>query len=355
MAKEAAAKPVPRLHIFYGSDSRASLAEVRRWTGLFHKKYGETTRFVLDADDMPVDQVRQELERQLLGQTLFAQPKLILVRRLAVADPKKGKALVPLLAWLEGQTGLLDESVTLMFWEERDLPADHALALKAEEWARAGKAAVRRYAIPGPRELAAVVRTHLEAAGKSIDREAMVWLAEQYQFLDRRVRLQQRLRSDQSRLDDERGWWLFNLLEGASLRSAGSILTVDDLRHGHAALGQPVGAFDIAASLASLRWADLRRQITAFAAAESDDSAYFGLYAALAWQAQRGSARLQGSLRAHALRLLGEIEVVSKSAGLGHAWLLERFVTSLQRLQEEGAAESLLDLRKLWLAALPRS
>jgi len=345
----------PRIAVFYGTDSQMSLAEVGRWASVFQKKYGQTTRYIFAAEELGAEKLLKELDQTFAGQTLFAEPKLIIVKRLCSLDPKKGKGVAPIIAWLQAHLAQFDETVTMVFWEDRDLPADHAFLTAAKELEQSGLARLKRYQVPEAREVVSYVKRYVEAADLSIEPEALRWLQDQYRFLDRQVRLQRRLRATDQRQEDERGWWLANLLEGALVRAEDGVVRVTDLEAGHQALAQPVGVFEISEALGKFAWVEASRLLERFIAQNPDDSEYFGLYAALGWQVQRGQTRLSTEQRAYVMKLLAEIEVLSKTTTLEHAWLLELFLVRVYDQVKTGSWQSLLDWRKAWLAGLSRS
>lgn len=348
-------KKAPRVALFYGTDSRASLAEVRRWVGVFHQKYGNVTHYSLSADELGIDQTLKGIQQAVAGQSLFPEPKLVVVKRLSALDPKKGKVLQPLLKWLDGQIEQLDVQITVVLWEDRDLPESHALLEKAGQWKEAGLLSLKRFQVPDNRNISGYINQYLEGTNTSVTPEGLRWLQEQYRFLDREARLRLRLRQNDQRLEDERSWWLAGVLEGALTCSQGAVITLEDIQAGHAALESPVGVFEISEAVGNMRWQEAAELLQRFSSQGADDSAYFGLYAALAWQIQRGQSRFSQEVRAAAMELLAEIEVVSKVFPLTHAWLAELFVIRLRQRVESKEYLNLVDRRVMWLASLARS
>ena len=342
----------PRLHLFYGTDSRVSLLAIQKWVALFDAKYGQGLRYSLDADELGGAATLNELEKILGAQTLFAEPTLVVVRRFASLDFGRSqantKALVELL---NRQWPHVPSTLTLAFFEPADMAPNNGLltgisAIEANDGNRTHLAQ-----LPASTEVSRYIANYLRSQGYTADTEAVRWLGSQYRNLERSVRLQRRLKATDPLLDDERGWWLVSLLNSATARCVETTLSLADVQAAQPMFDDPVSAFTFAQALANSQWDAARSALAGFSQG-ADESAYFGLYAATNWQIERGRERgLSERQRLHALRLLAELELIGKNTTVPHLWLLELLIDRLQA----GENAYIIPPRTLWLATLPRS
>ena len=138
----------PRLHFFYGTDNRASLAEVHRWVQLFHQKYGQTTHYTIEADELTPEEVVRQLSQNMIGQSLFPEPKLVLLKRLATYEAKRTSGLKLVTEYLSQKLADQGEEITIVLWEERDLAPTKPLLTTAKEWEKKGLAKLQQFQVP---------------------------------------------------------------------------------------------------------------------------------------------------------------------------------------------------------------
>jgi len=338
----------PRVFLFYGPDTRASLRAVTRWRDLFEKRHGSFASFRIEADELAPERFFGELDACLQGDTLFAEARLVVVRRLTQQEKGKSQPFSKaLVAALEKPGRLDDDLLTIAVWEDRDLPSSHPLATFFRGQESAGRAKTYQFAMPTGSGVLKAARAILEPFGQVLAPDAARWLAEQYAWIERRERMERRLKPDDIWQDDYRAWWLTQLLEGASLRG-GSVLTSQDLQAGHRDLGEPVGAFDIASALAGGNWGVARRKTAGFLRENSDPGDMFALMAAIRWQLSRHVS----SRSAYGLRLLVEADVAAKNGVTDPTWLLPLLIDRLEAAHED---RELVPVRALWLSQLPRN
>jgi len=340
----------PRAYLFYGSDTRASLREVARWRAVFEQKHGSYASFCIEADELDAARFADELTRCLQGNTLFDEPRLIVIRRLTVQEKGKSVPFTKALITALQPSILADENLTVAVWEEADLKTESLLLGFFESQEKAGVAKIHRFSVPTVAGLGRAVHTLLEKEGLDIEPEALRWLGDQYGWIERKSRLELRLKPGDTWEGDYRGWWLYQIIDGAILRNTSGILSLSDVQAGHRALGEPVGAFDIASALSSGNWAKTRALSSRFIAESTESGDYFALLAALRWQLRRKSS-LSHVATAYAERLLGEVEVAAKNGIPEPSWLLSLLIS---RLEASSELEPLLPYRTLWLSQLPR-
>jgi hypothetical protein len=345
----------PRLYLFCGSDSQASLAACATWVRLFQKKYGTLSLFAFEADEMAFDDLSAQLAKSLETQTLFASPKLIVVKRASHLDKGTGtKSAQHLMEILKARAAFLDEEITVVFWEDKRLAETHPIIRAMQEWSLSGVAEVRMFQLPQG-DIRKLSQSYLRKQGYEIEEDAVRWLQNQYVQIEKEARLLQRLKGGEELKSDTRGWWLYGLLDGAILRSATHTVRLADIRAGTEEIQAPVSVFMVTQAIARLDWGSARGLARQLEQADSDDGTYFTLYAALRWQVANKPFVGGTRMRTYALKLLGEIELVSKNTTIPHAWLLDLFLLRLKHGQEGEDFSEIFSPRLLWLAQLPRS
>jgi len=339
------AKTPPRLYLFHGNDSRASSQALQRWEERFMSKYGTTSKHTVHADEQSSDQVVRALSEIIRGTNLFSDPVFIILKRVSTQDKGSSTAFSKtVVKALKEVMPFIDESVTLVIWEETALREKHPLYEWFTDLVAQKRAVINEYQVPQVGEMVPMVRAFLEIEGVQLERQAEQWLVEQYRLLEKQARLCKRLRATEQLSVDERSWWLYQLLEYALLHNTGKTITVADLEAGHAALGQSVGVFEIVNAISAGQYARARSLLKTWEQMDNDESAYFGLYALLRLQFRKDH-------NTHGLRLLAQIEVIVKNFSLAPAWLVDALLLRL----EAGDNGALIAPRKLWLAQLQRS
>lgn len=322
------------------------------WKELFLKKYGQTTLYILEADELAADEFGRRLAATLSTESLFAEPKLVIVKRLTAQE--KGKSLPfsqGFLGVLTGYLKNLDNKITVAVWEENSLPATHPLRQAFQVWQSAGEAKIQHFQVPATREVGRVIQSLLQKEDFSIEPDARQWLVEQYGRIEQINRLAQRLKTNEELMEDERSWWLHQVLAGAMLRATKKSIHLSDLAN-EQVIQVPVGPFDLINALSRRNWLQAREIARLMEAATQDEAGYFNLYAALRWHFRRG---LRNSEEARfALTLLAEIELVTKNFSLEHAWLVDSFINRLEEASR-GSIRPIFRQRVLWLSQLPRS
>lgn len=344
-----------RIYLFYGSDNRASRLAVRRWQDLFAEKYGQISSHIIEADELTPAQFSSQLEPILTGQNLFKQPQLIIIKRLTENEKGASRPFSqPFLAFIEKRKDLLHELVTIVLWIPTSLSATHPLLVQFQKWQNEGIGQIQSFSVPEGNQVIRQAQKYLGENGIDLDEEASKWLQEQYQRIASHIRLRRRMKSQEELLDDERVWWLYQLLDGASLRARQGVITVDNLRAGHLGLFQPVSPFEIASSLLAGKWEQTRTLLREWEKAEVDESTYFGLYAVVGWQLKQNEKKVSPAARAHVRQLLAEVEIMAKNFVISLAWLTDLLINRLQEAAALGKRRRIVSSRKLWLAHMSR-
>lgn len=331
----------PRLYLFHGNDSRASGAELRRWVAVFLQKYGNATQYILHADEMPFDELAQRLSQALQTQSLFPEPRFIVVKRLTNAHtPARVKEALQIVG---SQLAGLTDGVTLVVWEDRLVPANHSLITWFNEHALKKQAEVKAYRVGTGRNLVDGLKAD---TSRQIDPLALSWLEQHARRLEREQRIQGKLRAGDEIASDWRVWILENILETASLLSSDRIIKKEHVEKAAGVVTESVSPFEVINAVQANDWARARRLLVNWD--QTDEGSYFGLTALLRNHFRRQS----GELSKYALELLAEIEIISKNVGLKQAWLLDLLLLRCQMFSGEHA--SLVNARRLWLSHVQR-
>lgn len=333
-----------RLFLFYGTDSRASRAAVLEWERLFAGKHGEITRYVIEADELPADRISALLNEYIEGQSLFDGPKFIVLKRVASSDRAPSYTTSKtVVATLQKLLPKIDDKVTVVIWDSANLTPTHPLLKEFTHWKEQGLAGLKLFTIPTERTVVTAAQKYLEQYGKQLSSEAAAWLQQEYATLGRQARLAKRLRAGEELLQDERSWWLYQLLDTVSLGSKKEI-EVTMLQENHPT-SQVVGVFDVATAVANRRYLEARRLMRVLEQQEGGD--IFSLLAALRWQMTK-IAPAEGKF---GLQLLAEAELILKNFSPSPWWMVDVLLNRL----EQGEQRSLMSARRLWLAHLQRS
>jgi hypothetical protein len=316
----------PRAYLFHGSDSQASLEALHRWEAVFLQKYGIASRYLVEADEMPLDQVKREIALKAEGQTLFPEPKLIVVKRLASHEKGKGVAFGPFLDFVRSRVS--EDDCTIVFWEDRLLPERSGIRVWFAEAELTHTAKVNTYIAPDRQGLSQVATAYAKQVGSvGIEKDALVWIAGQYAQLEKGARLAERLKATEVLSRDIRGWWLKQVIEQAALLAPGMPITLSNLRI-VAGETRSVSVFELINAVRDGRGGEVRALLREWAK-EQDDAGYFGLWSLLRIHYRKlADPRDSSSIRP--LRLLGELEIISKNAALPYEVLTDAFFLALE-------------------------
>lgn len=336
----------PRLYLFHGSDSQASRRAVRNWQEKFQAKYGDHTRYLVRADEESESEFVRFLTTSLLAQTLLADAKLAVVSRVTASE--KGKSAPhtkALLTFLKDYFQAIGPETTVVIWEDRRLDEGHPLRRWFAEHEEKGLAKIYGYDTPNDQELLRRATAYVEEAGGTLLPDARQWLVTHLRRLEKEQRLAQRLRSMQVLVEDERPWWLTNILQAALAVSGGGALSAALLDTVQGVTAQPVSVFEIVNAVRSRQWKQARVLLRHWEGDAVDEGGYFALYSLL-----RTEFRKTGNQTG--LVLLADVELLVKNFPLPHAWLTELLLMRLEHPQEN---PTLLPPRTLWKAHLLRT
>lgn len=341
-----------RIHLFYGTDSWASLQALHTWVSLFQKKYGEATFYSIEADELPADEVYKKVAAILQTDALFALPKLLLIKRLSSqAKASRFSNIERVLEVIESQLPTLDATTTILFWEPRDLSPAQPILKKMQEWSAQQKARLYPFNLPTAATLGKTVGKYLAPLGLEVEAKALNWLREQYLFREQEQRIQNRLKSGEMLSEDYRGWWLRQLLETTFLLTENSPITLSSFERAQTRVEATLSPFSLSDAFLRGEWQQALYLLDQAQKQGQDDSFYFGLLAIVRSQVERRSS-LSARKRRQLLQLIAEVELISKNTALAP----EIVCTLLVLRMREGSTEnlSLIDSRKLWLSTLAR-
>lgn len=335
-------KPKARIYLFHGNDSQASLTELRRWQQVFRDKYGEVTQVVIQADELSADQAKEELGRAIGTRTLFREPLFLVVKRLSSLAPAAQKNLLTLVG---EQVPHLDDTVTLVIWEDGQLPATQPIVKWAEEHQLKSQVTVKLFSIVSDQEL---LKTVLKELQISLDRPTIPFLLDFLRDVERKQRIAGKVRSQEVLKRDYRHWELAQLLSEASLLQPEGLVKLETLQRVVATV-TAVSPFEIVNAFGRSEWHKVRQLEAGWT---GDEGAYFGLWSLLRnfWRprAERGDEFAQ-----YIMQRLAEVEIISKNVTVSQAWLFALLVERCANWQKLDN-QPLIDPRRIWLSHVQR-
>ena len=314
-------------HFFFGDDVYASQCEVRSWEQLYCRKHGDAARYVLDGSEQDTLAQLAFLRHHSASASLFGGPSLLLLKRICTKDiptvPER-KHLTRMLELL----AKIPEGTTVLWWEPLKFADTHPLT-------QVERSRVHLSELPAVSQVVRFAQHILSKHQQTLLPAAQTWLRQRYSLY---VQVK-------AGTEDERGWWLHTVLEGASIRG-GSEIGEHDLEIAMEGAGGVADPFPITGALADQRFADAYRSAMDFDR-HAEPSVYFGLFGAVAWQISRKPRRMNSEQVRHAAWLLGQVEILSKTGDFSGKWLLLRFIRAME------LSEDIVPPRTLWLATLP--
>lgn len=321
---------------------------------LFEAKYGVSSRQVIEADELNLENFNKRFDQALLDLDLFSSAKLIIVKRITAQENSSktpfSKSFVEIV---KKRIENLDENITLVVWEEQSLSLKHPLREAFEDWQVKGLAKINRYDLPNLRNLSVLAKKYLQERGIEIAPEAMNWLEQQYLLQEKNLRILAKLKYDQELMKDERSWWLEHILEEACLAQVGGRIEIKDLEsisNSNTAL-QTVQVFDVVKALFSTNWSLARKMFKQWEDAEVDLDSHFGLLGAIRWQLSKGDGRLSSTQKIQLEHLILDLEIILKNYPVSVYWLWEMIIL---RLEINDQNKNILPIKMLWLASLAR-
>jgi|GEM_PF-4470927 len=334
-----------RIFLFHGNDALMSRRSLQRWEKAFVEKHADLSHHRLYFDKGSYEDLQEALGQIITEQSLFPTPSLYVVYR--PTGQEKGKrgsyseALLKIASQLVKQER---DDVTLLIWEEKNLPADHVITKWFQEHEEQGTAKHYDFMVPQNRELMREAAAYLEGEGYSLESAASRLLENYLQEMEKEQRSSARIRSNEVMPVDMRRSWAWNVLESALLAATGSVITLADIQRCAEPIQANATPFEVANAIEKQQWQRARFLLSTWDE-ESDMGPYFVLLGVLR---QRYRTHLPHTTAQYALDLLAEMEVLTKNGISKMAWLLDMFTF---RMEESVHAESLLDPRIVWLAA----
>jgi hypothetical protein len=347
---------LPRLYLFYGSDEFSSFEAQRAWRLLFEKKYSQSTRYVIEADEVKsVDLVIGLIDGYIQGGNLFSDPTLLVVKRFTTLDKNK-RGTDKLLNFLKAKIKYLPQDLTLLFWEERNLTSENPLIEQFMNWQAQGLAKVQAYQLPeGGEALRRYIQNIVQKKWNlKISSQALDQIGRQYLALGKKYRLQQRLKVQDIIPEDDRSWWLQAVITNLALVNQSDEISLAAWEAQNTEIPNPFGAFDFVQVISNKNWAEATKIIQAWEMENQDSNSYFALLAALRWSIQNRRLNWDRQDLEYLEQLLAEIEIILKNFSLEANVLFVLMLGKLQQAFKFGQRESILERRKLWLASLGR-
>jgi hypothetical protein len=343
------------LHFFYGSDSVASSEALRSWSRLFADKYGTGTRYIVEADELTSESLLRQLAALIESRTLFAEPQLIILKRVSALDVGNSQAASrALAAYLAKHTGEFAADLVLLQWEPTDFPANHPLLRAWKEWEGAGKAVLHAASSPTLAHVVPFAQRYLKTWHRQLEPAAARWLQEQYGLYEQHLRLRSGLKKNDPLLRDERTWWLRHILSTAALLSAGEAISKPVLQQATEEMGSLATPFDILRAVEKRNWDEAFRYLKRYGEHLTDSGDWYACAGAFRWFWENEWERRRTPYAQYAMRLLGEMEVAVKNSLGEPGWLMELYLCRLQEYNQSRESRPLLPPRRLWLAGLNR-
>ncbi len=343
--------PRERIFLFHGSDSLASSRAVSRWVNLFSKKHGTEMLHRIHADETDAQTFAERLRNVTQAQGLFGETSLVLVKR--PTSREKGSGGDYSSALREVLERGVPETMTLVVWEELELPDTHSLMKWFVTASLKQEAVVKLHRLPQTSKILAVVGEELGEVGLRLSREAEQLLVRKLATLEKTQRLDKQLKAQDVLKQDERSWWLHHVVESLILSSReGQVVSAEMLEEVTENFEDPVGVFEICNAITSRNISKARKLLAAWESQDGDDSNYFRLFHLLRRDAKRGLAH-SGYSR-YMLTLLAEVELLVKNGFVSLPLVADLLCIRLQHASA-GNQPPIIDERALWLATLQRS
>lgn len=343
--------PRERIFLFHGSDSLASSRAVSRWVNLFSKKYGTEMLHRIHADETDAQTFAERLRNVTQAQGLFSDTSLVLVKRPTAREKGSGGDYTSALK--EVLEKGVPETMTLVVWEELELPDTHSLMKWFVTASLKQDAVVKLHRLPQTSKVLSVVGEELAEVGVRLSREAEQLLVKKLATLEKTQRLDKQLKAQDVLKQDERSWWLHHVVESLILSSSeGRVISGDELEEVTETLEDPIGVFEVCNAITSRNITKARQLLTTWEQQDADDGSYFRLFHLLRRDAKRGLAH-SGYSR-YMLRLLAEVELLVKNGFVTLPLVADLLCIRLQHATAD-SQPPIIDERALWLATLQRS
>jgi DNA polymerase III delta subunit len=343
--------PRERIFLFHGSDSLASSRAVSRWVQLFAKKHGTDLLHTVHADEMDALSFATKIRDLTLSQGLFAETSLVLIKRPTSKEKGSGGDYSTALRELLGKG--IPETMTVVIWEELELPETHSLVKWFVALSLKQQAGIKLHRLAPMGKLMAQVKTELAEANLGLSKEAEQLLASKLTVLEKSQRLTKQLKAQEVLKQDERSWWLHHVLESLILSAPeGKVIGPGLVAEVTENLGEPVGIFEVSNAITSRNLAKARSLLAIWEVDGTDDANYFRLFHLLRRDAKRGLT--YSGYATYMLQLLAQVELLVKNGFLSPHVATDMLCIRLQHATAD-SQPPIIDERVLWLGTLQRS
>lgn len=336
------------LYLFHGNNNLASFRKMSDWCNQYKEKYTDAGLCVLDATDFNSEKdLAQNFTHALVNNSLFSSRKLLVVKRVCQVQ-KKGaynwyKSILEELVKVED-----DGSTVVVFWDEITLNNKNPLLKYLQERESSNQAKIYEFMAPQSNKIKAYIQSNLKMnGGGTIEDAALSYLVSSYHQYGQYLTQKNQLKSVDDLVKDERLWWLESVLESSRLLSESPEINLNTVKMAVGQLETAISPFDLAKQIQFKNKMAVKEGIR-LVESQFEDDEYFGLWAAWRWYFTRNYSN-------YALQLLGEIELFVKNGLLEPLDATVRFVDCMMQNESIREQKSLLDLRKAWLANLPKS
>lgn len=327
--------PKPHLFLFYGNDTRQSSRAMSKWEELFIAKYGQTTRYLLDADTGSETEFLQRARALLEVQPLFADQTLLVVKRALAQETAKSTAFSKVvLGLLEGWQKL--SATTIVLWVDKSLSPTHPIVQWFQTHPQVAK--LQEFQVASVPSLLESGQNYVEQAGYQLAPNARSFLGGMLQKLEKEQRLSARLRANETLAVDHRRWWLEGLLETAIILAPAKVIDQNLLRQIAGELDEQFSAFELLNALERANWPKARSILRSWEQRGSQDE----IFAVLAILRRR----LPG---AYASRLMAELEIIIKNGLLEP---INAFSIFLEYWRLRPEKQTLIPPKSVWLSTL---
>ena len=337
------AKVKSRVFLFQGNDALASRRSLQKWESLFIEKHSDMSHHRIYLDEMAFADAKIRIEQALTEQSLFQSAILCVIYR--PTSQEKGRTGVFSQVLLDLITPLLKgdaSDVTVLIWEGKRLADNHILRQWFTDHETRGLARAYEFTVPPHRELLSEAQAYVTDQGYLMTQSATRLLDSALVTFEKEQRSSERLKARDLPVHDMRRWWLWNVLDTVMLATKDTLIKEDVLQTCLGEVHAVITPFEIANACDNRQWKQASKLLSNWEN-KGDEGQYFMLMAILR---QRFAMRVPHTEAQYAMRLLAEMELLSKNGILPISSLFTLFFIRLEQAQFQ---EALIPPKVAWL------
>lgn len=303
----------PRLYLFHGNDRLASHEGVLKWQRLFVQKYGDVSRYRVEADECKPEEVNMRMAEYMQGTGLFERAKLLVVKRVTTGEQGPGYSRSKaFLQGLEVVVPLLSDQDTLVVWEDKYLKPSHPLRTWFEKQEQGGKAKVQEFLAPSDRSLPGAIGKWAGDFGKTVSGESVRYLVRLYQETEQSLRSENKVKAGEVMGTDDRPAWICQIVQSAALATAQREVQLSSVQEFAFPLSTGTAPFPVIQSALQGQWKQVYRELERLEG-QNRDSGYYAFIGALRWTIRQKVERQDPGLADAVRKWALEWELVAKN------------------------------------------